>query len=218
MANCMTLTSGICRGCRDNVGGIKRAWFANICDLRNIDKFTVDFKEDDQGISGTGAITDYELISTGKINWYCFRPSKHTGNYVETINISVENGTVYYNGVLGLNYNKAEQAKLNTVFEMSKGDLAMIFEDGNGRFWWLGGLNVTTTGGIPSQVTTDITNGVVIGGTSFQTGTAMADANGGALTFTIDMAHPAMEVVFSAGGRLDSDIQAAEAACCDGEC
>lgn len=198
---CMTLTNGICRGCRDNVGGIKKAYFVNVCDVDSAGTFSVDTSE--------GFITDY----TNGITWLPFVPTKHTGNYVETINISVENGTVYYNGVVTLNYTKAEQSKINTITELGKGDVAMIFMDGNNKLWWIGGISVTTTSGIPSAVTADSTNGATIGGTSFQTGTAMADANGGSLTFTIDMAHPAMEVRPTSTGKLGTDLATADSVC-----
>lgn len=198
---CMTLTNGICRGCRDNVGGIKKAYFVNVCDIDSAGTFSVDTTE--------GFITDY----TNGLTWLPFVPTKNTGNYVETINISIENGTVYYNGVVTLNYTKAEQSKINTITELGKGDVAMIFMDGNNKLWWIGGISVITTSGIPTAVTADITNGATIGGTSFQTGTAMADANGGSLTFTVDMAHPAMEVRPTSTGKLGIDLDTADSVC-----
>lgn len=205
--SCMTLTNGICRGCKDNVGGIKKAYFIDVCEVDGMGAFT----------TGTnGEITDYAT----SVNWYGFVPSKHTGNYVETINVSTENGTVYYNGVLTLNYTKAEQSKINTIIEMAKGELAMIFLDENDKYWWLGGIKYTESySGSPvtitRNVTADSTNGCVIGGTSFQTGTAMADANGGALTFTCDMARPAIEVIpaTGAGAVLSGDLATADTAC-----
>ena len=206
-SSCMTLTSGICRGCRDNVGGIKKAWLIDVCELGKIDKFTLNAQ-------APGEIQDYTLLSAfTSLKWFVFTPNKHTGNYVETINVSVENGTIYYNGVLTLPYTKGEQYKLNQIFEMGKGDLAIIFLDENNKYWLLGGVSVVTTNGYPTEVKVDTTAGVVIGGTSFQTGTAMADANGGSLTFTVDMAHPAMEIIPKTGGTLATDLQTAESGC-----
>ena len=205
--SCMTLSNGICRGCKDNVGGIKKAYFIDVCEVDAMGAFTVDN-------TNNGVITDYATSAS----WYSFIPSKHTGNYVETINVSQENGTVYYNGVLTLNYTKAEQSKINTIIEMAKGELAMIFLDENDKYWWLGGIKYTESySGSPltisRTVNADSTNGCVIGGTSFQTGTAMADANGGSLTFTCDMGKPAIEVVPGQSSQIKTDLATADTAC-----
>lgn len=204
--SCMTLTSGICRGCRDNVGGIKKAFFTNACDLEFYNGTGVGAFQ----LGTDGEIADY----ANSISWYPFVPSQHTGNYVETLNVSVENGTVYYNGVLTLAFNKMEQKKRNVIGEMAKGDLAIIFQDENNKYWWIGGLKITDAGGKPTSVVADSSVGCVLGGTSFQTGTAMADSNGGSLTFTIDMAKPAIEVIPKAGGKLESDLESALSASC----
>lgn len=193
MANCMTLTGNICRGCLDNVGGIKKAYFAST-------------KELECAIGTTGGITLNSTTTSGEIgdityatgavcNWFKFEPSKNTGNYVETINISAENGTTFYNGVLTMNYNKQEMTKINTISEMAKGDITILFQDANNKYWLLTGLNATVTSGIPTAYTLDGDNGCMLGGTSFQTGTAKGDANGASITFTCDMSRPIVEVV-----------------------
>lgn len=192
MSKCMTLTNGICRGCLDNIGGVKKVYFANTKELYCAEPtFTVSTTE-------PGAIENISFGGTTP-KFYKLEPSKNTANYVETINISQENGTMYYNGVLSVNYNKQETLKRNVVSELAKGDSTVIFVDGNNKYWLFTGLNVTTAGGVPTGFSLDGDNGCVLGGTSFQTGTAKADANGAALTFTCDMSASAVELIRPAG-------------------
>lgn len=205
MASCLTITNGICRDCLDSVGGIKKAYLASMEDINTaVASFTLDATD--------GHIEDY-AYNTGvtELKWYPLVPQKNTSNYVETINISAENGTLYYNGVLTMNFGKMSMLKLNTIHEMAKGDMGIVFLDGNGKYWFLGGLNVTVTAGVPTAITVDETNGCTLGSTSFQTGTAKADANGASLTFTVDMQHPVVEVVPKT--NIAADFATADALC-----
>lgn len=206
MASCLTITNGICRDCLDSVGGIKKAYLAAMDELANgVASFSLSNTD--------GHITDY-TYNTGitNINWYPLVPQKNTSNYVETINISQENGTLFYNGVLTMNFGKMTMLKLNTINEMAKGDIGILFVDGNNKMWFLGGLNVTVTSGIPSAISVDGTNGCLIGNQSFTTGTAKGDANGASLTFTCDMQHPVVEVDAN-GANIAVDLATADALC-----
>lgn len=207
MANCLTITNGLCRQCLDSVGGVKKAYLISMEDFNDaIASFSLDATD--------GFITDY-TYNTGftACKWYPLVPQKNTSNYVETINISAENGTLFYNGVLSMNFGKMTMAKLNTINEMAKGDMGVLFVDGNNKMWFLGGLNVTVTGGVPTAITIDPTNGCVLGNQSFATGTAKGDANGASLTFTCDMQHPVVEVQPKVGGGIETDLATADALC-----
>lgn len=209
MASCLTITNGICRDCLDSVGGIKKAYLCPTQDL-----YTQLASVDLENPNVDGHIDDYTYADPNNpVKWYPLVPQKNTSNYVETINISAENGTLFYNGVLTMNFGKMSQVKLNTIHEMAKGDMSIVFVDGNGLYWWLGGLNVTVSGGIPTKITVDETNGATVGSTSFQTGTAKADANGASLTFTCDMQHPVVQVLPKTGGNIESDFATADALC-----
>ena len=107
----MTLTSGICRGCRDNAGGIKKFYVADINDVQW--PLTTD---------SDGAITDI-VLDDGQ-DWFVLQPNKYSSNWQESINVSVENGTLGYEQVITAVFGKNDQAVRNTIAEMAKGLLS----------------------------------------------------------------------------------------------
>ena len=145
------LTAGIALGCRDNVGGLKTMW---ITDFTNIASITQNTGDTITQISGTGTFYEFELIRTS---------SQHT----ETVNASLENGTVFYQGETVTFFSKLEQAKRNILKTLAQSQrLAIVVEDNNGDYFYLG----QTYG---SYVTA---------GTSV-TGLALGDRNGYNITF-----------------------------------
>lgn len=177
----MTLSSGICRGCRDNAGGVKTLYVA---DINFIDWDNIAYGTD-------GEVTELPLLTYGA--WYELQPAQYSANWQEEINVSIENGTKFYaqtvNGVFGKN----DQLLRNTVEDMANGELVLIVKDNNNTLWLIGsegnGANVT-------------------GGTS-ESGTALGDRNGWSVTFTCNAKSPALTVVPAEGSDLASDIAAA---------
>ena len=74
------LTAGIQLSCRDNVGGIATAY---ITDFTNIASITKNSGDTITAISGSGTFYEFQLIRT-------------SSQYTETVNASLENGTVFY--------------------------------------------------------------------------------------------------------------------------
>lgn len=145
------LTAGIQLGCRDNVGGLKTVWISDFC---NIDSITQSTGDTITQISGTGTFYCFELIRTS---------SQHT----ETVNASLENGTVFYGGELVTYFSKLDQDKRNILKTLAQSQrLAIIIEDNNGEYFYLG----QTYGSYVSA------------GTSV-TGLALGDRNGYNITF-----------------------------------
>ena len=117
------LTGGIALGCRDNVGGLKTMW---ITDFTNILSLTQNTGDTITAISGTGTFYEFELIRTS---------SQHT----ETVNASLENGTVFYQGETVTFFAKLEQAKRNILKTLAQSQrLAIVVEDNNGAYFYLG--------------------------------------------------------------------------------
>lgn len=145
------LTAGIALGCRDNIGGLKTMW---ITDYTNILALTATTGDTITTISGTGTFYEFQLIRTS---------SQHT----ETVNASLENGTVFYQGETVTFFTKLEQAKRNILKTLAQNQrLAIVIEDNNGDYFYLGqtyGCYVTA-------------------GTSV-TGLALGDRNGYNITF-----------------------------------
>ena len=145
------LTNGILLGCRDNVGGLKTMWITDFCNIQNITQSTGDTITQ---ISGSGTFYCFELIRTS---------SQHT----ETVNASLEAGTVFYQGETVVYFSKLEQAKRNILKTLAQSQrLAVVVEDNNGTYFLLGQ-----------------TYGSFISAGSSVTGKALGDANGYNMTF-----------------------------------
>lgn len=145
------LTSGILLGCRDNVGGLKTMWITDFCNIASITQSTGDTITQ---ISGTGTFYCFELIRTS---------SQHT----ETVNASLENGTVFYQGETVAYFAKLEQAKRNILKTLAQSQrLAIVVEDNNGNYFYLGQ-----------------TYGCFISAGTSVTGKALGDQNGYNMTF-----------------------------------
>jgi len=130
-ANCYA-TSNICRGCRDNVGGVKRAYVVAGC------------------VTGTTENGDQEILTVGAVSGtvYSFEVEKNTSNFVETITASIENGTVLYQQTLNLVFLKLQQDTRNQIKLLAQNtNLKMFVETNEGTIWYLGenfGLALTS--------------------------------------------------------------------------
>lgn len=144
------LTGGIQLGCRDNVGGVKNAWMT---DWDNIISITKNSGDTITQISGTGTFYQFQLI-------------RNTGSLTETVNASLENGTVFYQQELVAFFAKLEQAKRNILKTLAQSQrIAVVIETNNGNFFLLGE-----------------TYGCFVSAGSNVTGTVLGDANGYNLT------------------------------------
>lgn len=184
MSSCMTLTSGICRGCRDNAGGIKKFYVADINDVQW--PLTTD---------SDGAITD--IVLDDDKDWYVLQPNKYSSNWQENINVSVENGTLGYEQVITAVFGKNDQAVRNTIAEMAKGDLIIIIVDNNDKMWLVGNQD----------------NGAYVSGGNSASGTALTDLNGWNVTFTCQSREPADTVLPENGGYFAAALAEADSAC-----
>lgn len=145
------LTAGIQLACRDNVGGLKSMW---ITDYANVLSLTLDGDEKITTISGTGTFYEFQLIRTS---------SQHT----ETVNASLENGTVFYNGETVTYFSKLDQDKRNILKTLAQSQrLIIVIEDNNGSYFYLGQ-----------------TYGCFISAGTSVTGKALGDQNGYNMTF-----------------------------------
>ena len=171
------ITKGFELGCRDNTGGIKRAYIlgGSITSVTVADVATAPFLS--SGITGSGEFFAYDQV-------------RQTANYGETINSSIENGTIFYEQSLTLQFHKYQdslQDIINTLGQSA--DAKLIVETNNGasdndaKFFLLGEFN-----------------GLTLSAGNGQTGTSFGDLNGYSLTFTGQEPEPAKElnVVYNA--------------------
>ena len=184
--SCLTLTSGICRGCRDNAGGIKTVYMINLHDVTAITS-ALYYQEDGQGqwdngtpVDGNGrpiTLVDSVTLRTGA-TWFEFQPNKYSSSYTETINSSIENGNVYYAQVLSLVFGHLKTEIRDVIEELGESEVLVVIENNNGNLFLLG----------------EMKNGMVVSGGSGATGTAFGDLNGYTVELTCNAAKPAREL------------------------
>jgi hypothetical protein len=167
------ISSGFQLGCRDNSGGIKSVYILS----GSVTTIT----------ESSGEITDI----SGDGIFYQFDLTKNTGDFTETPNPSLENGTVFYTQTVNTAFHKLQTSIRNQVKVLAQNpDLKIVVETNNGvespytgKFFYVGRYRgATLTGG---------------SGTS---GTAFGDANQYALTFEGLEPEPAQEI--STSGNL----------------
>lgn len=145
------LTAGIQLGCRDNTGGLATLW---ITDYTNVISLTSNTGDTITAISGTGTFYEFQLIRT-------------SSQLTETVNASLENGTVFYQGEIVTYFSKLGQDKRNILKTLAQSQrLAIVAEDNNGQYFYLGQ-----------------TYGCFISAGTSVTGKALGDANGYNMTF-----------------------------------
>jgi hypothetical protein len=140
------LTSGILLSCRDNVGGVSTAYITDFTNIASITKNTGDTITQ---ISGSGTFYEFQLIRT-------------SSQYTETVNASLENGTVFYTQELVTYFAKLSQDKRNILKTLAQSPrLAVVIVDNNGDSFYLGE-----------------TYGMFVSAGTSVTGKALGDANG----------------------------------------
>ena len=152
MAYCNQTLSGITLDCSHSLGGIKTAYIANYGDVESV---IVD--------DASGTISGLTMASGATFQPYQFR--KQTGSMTSTLTVDETAGVNYVSTELSLVFTKMETAKRIELSALSIGQLAVIVEDSNGTFWYLGKDDyVSATAG------------------GAQTGTAKGDGNNYTLT------------------------------------
>ena len=169
------ITSGYQLGCRDNSGGIKNIYILS----GSVTSIT----------EANGAISDI----SGDGVFYQFELTKNTGDFSETPNPSLENGTVFYTQTVNVAFHKLQASTRNQVKVLAQNPVLQIVvetnngsEDGVGQFFYVGRFRgATLTGG------------------SGTTGTTFGDANQYSLTFEGLEPQPAYEIT-TAGELTDA--------------
>lgn len=152
MAYCNQTLSGITLDCGTSLGGIKTVYIANYGDVEGV---LVD--------EASGKISGLTMASGATFQPYQFR--KQTGSMTSTLTVDETVGVNYVSTELSLVFTKMETKKRIELSALSIGQLAVIVEDSNGTFWYLGKddyVSVSAGGG--------------------QTGTAKGDGNNYTLT------------------------------------
>ena len=174
MAYCNQTLNGITLDCSHSLGGIKTVYIANYGDVESVSADTA-----------SGKIVSVTMAASAKFKPYQFR--KQTGSMTSTLTVDETAGVNYVSTELSLVFTKMETAKRLELSALSIGQLAVIVEDSNGTFWFLGKDDyVSATAG------------------GAQTGTAKGDGNNYTLTLRDESDTYPFEIDKSA---VDSVIQ-----------
>ena len=126
MGYCNQTLAGIPFDCSNSLGGIKAVYIANHSD---VDGFT--YENDTMGkIKG--------LVMKDNATFKPYRFRKQTGSMTSTLTVDETAGVNYVTTELSLVFGKMETTKRLEIAALSKGQLAVIVEDSNGIFWYLG--------------------------------------------------------------------------------
>jgi len=157
-SNCL-ITSAICKGCRDTVGGLKNAYVL----AGSITGITYT----------TGSVTDINGTGT----WYEYQLEKNTSSFTEVITPSLENGTVFYQQELVMVFNKLRQSVQNQLIKLAQcTQLRVVVESNEGTFFLLGldfGMAVSA-GSASTGLTFGDRNGYTVTLTGFERDPAAA--------------------------------------------
>ena len=152
--SCPITLAGILEDCNGQ-GGVKRLF---MLDNSKVETYTVD--------PITEIIT--ALNTTGDAIFVEYAIRKQTANFTSTLTANEVAGSVYAETVLTATFPKMSAAKRLEIKALGLGSVAVMVEDNNGKYWFLGGK-------YPVTMTTGVGN----------TGTNFGDAN----QFTITLSH-----------------------------
>lgn len=118
--SCASYTmSGLAVGCKDSIGGIKKAWFAPFGVSVSVSSNTLSI--------ASGSISAFKV--------YNFR--KATGSMTSTLNASESAGNSFTTEV-NLQFLKQETSKRLEVMALLMNEMVGVVKDGNGKYWYIG--------------------------------------------------------------------------------
>ena len=166
---CSNLTAGFTLDCNDSNGGIDKIFIAN---------GAVDSITESAGLISAITVAGAALTPS---DFFEFEVPRQTSSFTETINVSQENGTVFYDQALTMIFNKMEASKRDQILLMAQAtDMVVVFKDNNGKYFSVG-----------------VERGAYMSAGSSLSGTAYGDRNGYELTISGMEEAPSFEVTGS---------------------
>ena len=121
------ISNSISIGCIDAAGSITRAYILN--------------GPADSYVEAAGDVTAITVGGNAvtSSDWFTWDVPRQTSSYTSTANVSVENGTLFYQKDLALFFNKLDAAKRNEFLLAAQSNKMIVaFEDANGTKWVFG--------------------------------------------------------------------------------
>jgi len=166
---CSNLTGGFTLDCNDANGGIDKIFIAN----GPVESIT----------ETAGTITAITVGGSALVpaDFFEFEVPRQTSSFTETINVSQENGTVFYDQALTMVFNKMEATKRDQILLMAQAtNMVVVFKDNVGKYFSVG-----------------VERGAYMTAGTAVSGTAYADRNGYEITVSGAEASPSFEVTGS---------------------
>jgi len=155
------LANGIALGCKDSLGGIKEVY------IGSTNATTVFTYDADDFITG----------ATAAPNFFTFEQRNEQGEFVQTGQHSVENGTNFWEQSVSLIFTKNDAEDRNTLMLLAQSTLMIIVLDQNGKYWVVGE-----------------SNGADLTASTQSAGKAYGDLNGTTVSFMGKESSPAREM------------------------
>lgn len=166
---CSNLTGNITLDCNDQQGGIDKIFIAN----GPVESIT----------ETAGTITAITVGGSALVpaDFFEFEVPRQTSSFTETINVSQENGTVFYDQALTMVFNKMEATKRDQILLMAQAtNMVVVFKDNVGKYFSVG-----------------VERGAYMTAGTAVTGTVYSDRNGYEITVSGAEASPSFEVTGS---------------------
>ena len=144
--------------CREAVGGLRNVYFAN---HDTLGAYTVDADGQLTAVAGTTNVFKYAL-------------NPQSSEYTETITVSEDNGTVFYEQVTTLMLPNLSKAALSALRLLTQGRFQIFTEDNN----------IIESKGFGQCYLVGAYNGATVTGGSVALGKALGDMSGYTLTIT----------------------------------
>ena len=155
------LANGIALGCKDSLGGIKEVYIGS---TNATTVFTYD-------------VNDVIDSATLAPNFFTFEQRNEQGEFVQTGQHSVENGTNFWEQSVSLIFTKNDAEDRNTLMLLAQSTLMIIVLDQNGKYWVVGE-----------------SNGADLTASTQSAGKAYGDLNGTTVSFMGKESAPAREM------------------------
>lgn len=170
---CLISLAGITLDCESSLGGIKQIWIVPYADVKSV------------ALNTEKTMVDTITLDASK-KWFNYQFRKGTGSLTSTLNVDETTGVNYVSNDLALVFTKMETTKRKEIAALSIGQVAVVVEDSNGKYWYLG---------IDDYVSASAGTGV--------TGTAKGDQNAYTLTLSTDSESYPFELTEKAIGSLN---------------
>lgn len=141
---CNVSLTGIAYDCGTNLSGVKRLLVA---DYNKVSAVTV----------ATGEITAITMAASS--HFYEYIPAKNTGSLTKTMTRDESTGVKYYTNEAVAQFNKMETAKRTEIAALDGGQLAVIVQDMNGKYWYLGKDNWVSASAVVGQTGAGVDDG-----------------------------------------------------------